>query len=401
MNKVKKNQLNRFTILEVLYNSETSNGILDIKTPEFLDKCNMTKSEIYEAIEFLKEKNLIEDYGEASYSIAKINSYGKEEYEKLLSAPEKPGDYLSPIINYINIETMQDSQILQGNSVSSKNRYDKNGNGKNFDLSKVSKDLSMSKSQISILLIDIEFLINRITKFKDKKFVNTDDPLLKDFIDDYEKCKKDLIFLSPNHFEFFKNIELGEKYTNNFVSEKSFYVKSNFEMIENELAKAQSILNMLKESDILSEEYNQNEKKSLTPFISISFNDKDKELNQYFKNILDVLNIDYITGEKYSIDSIPDKVKNRIKEADLLIIIFVKREELKVGGYTTPGWLLKELGFAQGADKNVIALVENGIKDIAGLNMEKEIIYFTRDNLGIMQRATLKFLEALKEHKLV
>jgi hypothetical protein len=66
-----------------------------------------------------------------------------------------------------------------------------------------------------------------------------------------------------------------------------------------------------------------------------------------------------------------------------------------------PSWLLKELGIAQGAQKDVIAWVENGIKDIANLEYEKELIHFDRDNVREIERATIKFLEALKEHKLI
>jgi hypothetical protein len=48
-----------------------------------------------------------------------------------------------------------------------------------------------------------------------------------------------------------------------------------------------------------------------------------------------------------------------------------------------------------------IAWVEKGIKDIADLNYDKEIIYFERDKVKEMKKATIKFLEALKVHRLV
>lgn len=137
------------------------------------------------------------------------------------------------------------------------------------------------------------------------------------------------------------------------------------------------------------------------PFVSMSFDDSDKDINNYIKSILGALQIKFETGERYSSDSIPEKVKNRIINSDLFIIIFVKRDEIKGGGFTTPSWLLKELGIAQGSEKDVIAWVERGIKDIAGLNYENEVIYFDRENINEIEKATVKFLEALKEHKLV
>ena len=113
------------------------------------------------------------------------------------------------------------------------------------------------------------------------------------------------------------------------------------------------------------------------------------------------IQIDFETGERYSKDSIPQKVQSRIRSSGLFIIIFVKRDKIESGGYTTPSWLLKELGIAQGARKDVIPWVEEGIKDIAGLNYEKEVIYFQRNNVTEIKKATIKFLEALKEHKLI
>ena len=142
-------------------------------------------------------------------------------------------------------------------------------------------------------------------------------------------------------------------------------------------------------------------KSAIIPFISMSFNEIDQDINQYIKGILKALQIDFGTGERYSKDSIPQKVQSRIRNSDLFIIIFVKRDKIESGGYTTPSWLLKELGIAQGAQKEVIAWVEEGIKDIAGLNYEKEVIYFERNDVKKINKATIKFLEALKEHKLI
>ncbi|MGC8691158.1 MAG: hypothetical protein ACP5SP_06950 [Caldisericum sp.] len=146
-----------------------------------------------------------------------------------------------------------------------------------------------------------------------------------------------------------------------------------------------------------------NKKPKIVPFISMSFSKSDKNISQYFMGILTALKIHFETGERYSKDNISEKVKKRIVNSGLLIIIFVKRDKLETGEYITPSWLIKERGVAQGANKDVIVLVEKGIdeKHLAGLDYEKEIIYFERDNVKVMEEATIKFLEALKEHKLI
>jgi hypothetical protein len=142
-------------------------------------------------------------------------------------------------------------------------------------------------------------------------------------------------------------------------------------------------------------------KSRIVPFVSMSFNESDQDINQYVTGILDALQIKFETGERYSKDSIPEKVQSRIRSSDIFIIIFVNRDKIEGGGFTTPSWLHKELGIAQGAKKDIIAWVEKGIKDIAGLNYEKEVIYFERNNVKEIEKATIKFLEALKEHNLI
>jgi hypothetical protein len=144
-----------------------------------------------------------------------------------------------------------------------------------------------------------------------------------------------------------------------------------------------------------------NQKANGIPFVSMSFDPADQEINNYVTGILRALKIDYETGERYSKESISEKVKNRIETSGLLIGILVNRDKVESGGFATSGWLVKEVGLAQGNKKDVILWVEKDIKDIAGLNYEKEIIYFNRKNLPDMQKATLQFLEALKVHKLI
>ncbi len=137
------------------------------------------------------------------------------------------------------------------------------------------------------------------------------------------------------------------------------------------------------------------------PFVSMSFDESDQDINKYVTGILKALQIDFETGERYSKDSIPQKIQSRIRSSDLFISILVKRDKLEGGGYAAPSWLHKELGIAQGAQKDVIAWVERDIKDMAGLDYEKEVIYFKRDDANEIEKATIKFLEALKEHKLI
>jgi hypothetical protein len=137
------------------------------------------------------------------------------------------------------------------------------------------------------------------------------------------------------------------------------------------------------------------------PFISMSFNDEDKDINEYFTGILDALQIKYKDAKRYSKKEIPVKVKEIIEECDLVIAIFVKKYETTTGKSIPSEWLTKEYGYSWGKEMDMIALVEEGMGDIAGLLGEREIIQFNRDDLQKMQKATIKFLEALEEHHFV
>jgi len=141
--------------------------------------------------------------------------------------------------------------------------------------------------------------------------------------------------------------------------------------------------------------------KKPVPFVSKSFADEDKAVNEYFEGILVALSIHFLTGEEYSSESIPQKVESEIDKADLLIAIVTRRDKKENDHYTVPPWITREVFFAKGRDMDFIILMEDGVEELAGLRGEKELIYFTRTDLKKMQQATLKFLEALRVHNLV
>lgn len=114
MDKVKKNNLNRFNILEALYNADSPNKIIEIESKDFLEKNNMTEKEKDDAIRFLIDKGLAEDFGNSTYSFAKITTSGIEEYERLYNRPDSPSNYFPAKINFINIGNITNSQIQQG-----------------------------------------------------------------------------------------------------------------------------------------------------------------------------------------------------------------------------------------------------------------------------------------------
>lgn len=142
--------------------------------------------------------------------------------------------------------------------------------------------------------------------------------------------------------------------------------------------------------------------KSPLIFVSKSFEENDKEINEYFENILNTLNIEFITAEKYAGIPIENKIEDLISKCDFLIGIYVKRyETAKKGKRLTSQWLIRETHFAKAKGAKLIILVEEGITDIAGLESDIELIYFNRSDLKSVQQSTIRFLEALRWHKII
>ena len=137
------------------------------------------------------------------------------------------------------------------------------------------------------------------------------------------------------------------------------------------------------------------------PFISMSFAEEDEEINGYFIGLLEALSIKYLTGKQYSKESVPDKIKSRIDKSDILISILTRKHQIEGDKYTTSAWCMKEISYAQGKGKDVVIIAEKNITEIAGLNYEKDIIYLERENVKSIKKATIKFIEALKEHELL
>lgn len=136
--------------------------------------------------------------------------------------------------------------------------------------------------------------------------------------------------------------------------------------------------------------------------MSKSFEIADRQVNSYFERLMLAAGVEIATAEEYTDEPIPMRVERVLSECDFLVGIYVIRyEDVERKKVVTSQWLMRETFTAHGQGKKFIALVEDGVNDTAGLNLDKELIYFRRDDLGSMQEATIKFVQALHWHKLV
>src|ERR1035437_2635085 len=137
-------------------------------------------------------------------------------------------------------------------------------------------------------------------------------------------------------------------------------------------------------------------------FLSKSYDKSDKEINEIFENVLNALNISYVVAKKYEAKSIVEKVNNKLDNCDFLIGIYVKRyEDPERKKILTTQWLVRELSYMNGQKKDFIALVEEGVNDIAGFDKEREVVYFNRNDKQKIIESINKFLEALIFHGII
>jgi len=137
-------------------------------------------------------------------------------------------------------------------------------------------------------------------------------------------------------------------------------------------------------------------------FVSKSFDHADREINTYFERLMLAAGIQIVTAQGYTDEPIPVRVERLLAECDFLVGIYVVRyEDTTQHRVVTSQWLMRETFTAHGQGKKFIALVERGVNDIAGLNIDKELIYFNRTELVSMLEATVTFIEALRWHKLL
>ena len=112
-------------------------------------------------------------------------------------------------------------------------------------------------------------------------------------------------------------------------------------------------------------------------FLSFSFRDADRELVASVEQLLVSHQITVITGRRLGGQSLSEAIKAKINQADGLIALLTRREQLTNGMWTTHDWVRDELNFARITKLPAIALVEDDVQ-ISGAFGEHERIHFNR-----------------------
>jgi tetratricopeptide (TPR) repeat protein len=119
-----------------------------------------------------------------------------------------------------------------------------------------------------------------------------------------------------------------------------------------------------------------------TAFVGHSFAESDADVVTFFKSLLGEMATRCLSGEAAEAKSISDKVKERIKQAELFVAIFTRRDKIEgKEEWSTAPWVIEEKAHAQALGKKLILLKESGIAQIGGMQGDLEYIEFKRDAL--------------------
>lgn len=131
-------------------------------------------------------------------------------------------------------------------------------------------------------------------------------------------------------------------------------------------------------------------------FLSISFKEEDRKVNEFFKNLLLSSGLEPVTAEPEDAPKVLEKIFPKIDDCEIFCAIFVTRHKTTEGYFLAPPKIIHELGHARSRGKPIIGFVEKGInRDELGLiSYEgKTLPEFDRANLESKRKGFEHFIK--------
>ncbi|MGI8494542.1 MAG: hypothetical protein ACR2L1_04410 [Pyrinomonadaceae bacterium] len=105
----------RFLFLEKIYELKNEGGFQHFKTESISRDINISANDGFMIAEYLEGEGLLQIL-DGECLIISITHKGIVEVERALSKPDKPTEYFPAVTNYINVEQMHNSQIMQSST---------------------------------------------------------------------------------------------------------------------------------------------------------------------------------------------------------------------------------------------------------------------------------------------
>jgi hypothetical protein len=138
-------------------------------------------------------------------------------------------------------------------------------------------------------------------------------------------------------------------------------------------------------------------------FVSASMDKKDKEVIQWFSNLIRELEMQPIFAAHLPEPRPPlEKIKDLIQKSHALVAIFTRRDKIEGKNlWKGPEWIQNEITFAESYDKPIAVFAETQVDIREGIvPWITEYVIFDRENLSSYKRKVKIFLKTLKVHAL-
>ncbi len=132
-------------------------------------------------------------------------------------------------------------------------------------------------------------------------------------------------------------------------------------------------------------------------FLSCSFDEKDEDLKNFFKEYIEGHGFQIIIYDFQEPSSMPVGIKNQIQKCDCLIALLTQR--LKIADsdkFTFPEWISSEMAWADSFGKPIITLIEEGI-NLEGFLKSQRYEHFNRDSLLKSLPKITKYLTSVRD----
>src|SRR5436305_15305563 len=111
-------------------------------------------------------------------------------------------------------------------------------------------------------------------------------------------------------------------------------------------------------------------------FLSYHYDELNTTIARQIEDLLESHNLRATTGDVLGGGVLTNEIKRQIDEADALIALFTRNQQLTNGSWTTHEYVKNEVQHARAAEKPDIDHVEQGI-DITGHYNENDFISYT------------------------
>lgn len=122
------------------------------------------------------------------------------------------------------------------------------------------------------------------------------------------------------------------------------------------------------------------ERKTPIVFVPHNLGEKNKGIVQMFIDFISKFDVEISLGSETDTVSVSEKIKSKIDDADMVLAVMTKDEQDGKGIWSASKWIIDELAYSLGKNKEIIRLIESGCDTNGRIFGDREYIPFDREN---------------------